>query len=144
MEEKKTEMPVDAGSETVSQPRLEDQLSALAQQLSRALNESAQADEARRNQLDQRELALKKQEMLARAKAEMEKRGLPVQLAAGLSFETAEEMETAVHALEESFRAAVQQGVEERLLSDAPKAQPLQPLAEMTDEDYYAAVYSRV
>ena len=137
-------MPVDAGSETVSQPRLEDQLSALAQQLSRALNESAQADEARRNQLDQRELALKKQEMLARAKAEMEKRGLPVQLAAGLSFETAEEMETAVHALEESFRAAVQQGVEERLLSDAPKAQPLQPLAEMTDEDYYAAVYSRV
>ncbi len=144
MEEKKTEMPVDAGSETVSQPRLEDQLSALAQQLSRALNESAQADEARRNQLDQRELALKKQEMLARAKAEMEKRGLPVQMAAGLSFETAEEMETAVNALEESFRAAVQQGVEERLLSDAPKAQPLQPLAEMTDEDYYAAVYSRV
>ena len=144
MEEKKTEMPVVTGSETVSQPRLEDQLSALAQQLSRALNESAQADEARRNQLDQRELALKKQEMLARAKAEMEKRGLPVQLAAGLSFETAEEMETAVNALEESFRAAVQQGVEERLLSDAPKAQPLQPLAEMTDEDYYAAVYSRV
>ena len=144
MEEKKNEMPVVAGSETVSQPRLEDQLSALAQQLSRALNESAQADEARRNQLDQRELALKKQEMLARAKAEMEKRGLPVQLAAGLSFETAEEMETAVNALEESFRAAVQQGVEERLLSDAPKAQPLQPLAEMTDEDYYAAVYSRV
>ena len=144
MEENKSEMPVDAGHENVSQPRLEDRLSALAQQLSRALQESAQADEMRRNQLDQRENALKKQEMQAQARAEMEKRGLPCELASGLAFENAEEMEAAAAALEESFRAAVQQGVEERLLSDAPKAQPMQPMSEMTDEDYYAAVYSRV
>ena len=143
MEEKKPEMSVDTGNENVPCSRLEDQLSALAQQLSHALQESAQMDEARRNQLDQRELALKKQEMLAKAKAEMEKRGLPCELAAGLEFENAEEMAAAVSALEDCFREAVQKGVEERLLSDAPKAQPLQPLSEMTDEDYYAAVYSR-
>ena len=81
--------------------------------------------------------------MNARVREELEKRGLPVQLAEGLSFATPEEMEEGVQALEEHFRAAVQQGVEARLLTDAPKAAPLKPLSEMTDEDYYAAVFCR-
>ena len=144
MEEKKNEMPASAGNESASPLLPEDQLSALIRQLSRTLEESARADTERRNILEQRENALKKQEMAAQIREALQKHGLPVQLASGLAFESMEEMDAAVCALEENFRTAVQQGVEERLLSDAPKAQPLQPLAEMTDEDYYAAVYSRV
>lgn len=143
MDEKNIEMPALSGEKKEAPLSLEAQLGALAQQLSRALEKSAQADEERKNGLDQRENALKKQEMAASARAAMEKRGLPVHLAEGLVFEEEAAMEAAADALEESFRAAVQKAVEERLLSDAPKAAPALPLSDLCDEDYYAAVYSR-
>ena len=52
-----------------------------------------------------------------------------------------EEIEKAVAALEQAFRAAVTEAVEARLQGDAPRAGVLRSLNEMDDPDYYAAVY---
>ena len=61
-------------------------------------------------------------------------------LAEALRFADAESMEQGIALLEEAFRAAVQQGVEERLLLSAPKVIPVRPAGELSDAEYYAAL----
>ena len=112
---------------------LEDRISALAEQWSARLDSRQEALETRENALRNRELA-------ARAREALEARGLPASLSACLSFQSEEALEKGVPALEEAFRAAVQQSVEARLTASAPKAAPLKPLSDISDEEYYAAI----
>ena len=122
---------------------VEQQLSALAQRLSAQIEAFAQQEQARSDALSGREEDLCRREMAAQARDALQERGLPTALADCLCFADAEEMQNGVDALEKAFRAAVQQGVEDRLLSDAPKSAAMKPLSEMTDEEYYAAVAPR-
>ena len=78
--------------------------------------------------------------MTAQAYEELKARELPTELAACLVFEDRDALTEGLNALEKAFRAAVQQGVEQRLLTDAPKTGEVKPLSEMSDEEYYAAV----
>ena len=118
----------------------ERRLSALAQTLSQQIETLAREETARREALDSREDDLRRREMEALAADMLRSRGLPAGLASVLICEDESALESALNALEDAFRAAVQQGVEERLLSDTPKAPAVKPLNEMTDAEYYAAV----
>ena len=120
---------------------VETQLAQLAARLSAQAEALSQQDDARRKNLDTREDELRRRELNAMARELLSQRGLPATLSDCLVFADEEAVRQGVDALEEAFRAAVQQGVEERLLSqDAPKSASVKPLSEMTDEEYYAAV----
>lgn len=143
MEEEIGFAPEKTGEEPLTRAEVERQLGDLAQRLTQRIEAGNQAENARREELDTREDALHKRELAARAREALEKRGLPAALAETLSFPGEDALENGVNALEEGFRAAVQRAVEERLLTDAPKASSLKPLSELSDEDYYAAVCRR-
>lgn len=109
--------------------------------IARQMEEAAKADSDRAASLDIRENELNHREMQAMARNEMEKCGLPGDLAACLYFTDEESVKAGVALLEDAFRTAVQKGVEDRLLSHtAPKAAPILPLSELSDEEYYAAI----
>lgn len=137
------EYPI-AAPEAVDQPLTlagaEKQLTALASQLSQQLEDLSQAQATRQTDLDTREADLNRREMAARAREALEDKGLPAALADCLSLSDDDALRTAVDALEEAFRAAVQQAVEKRLLADAPKSSAPVSLSDLSDEDYYAAV----
>lgn len=106
-----------------------------------ALEKSFQSRlDAQHDALAQKEAALRRQELTAKARQALQQRELPIALADALPFADDAALQNGLDALEEAFRAAVQKAVEERLLSAAPKAAPVKPLSEMTDEEYYAAV----
>ena len=140
MEELPIALPEENPDQPLTRADVERQLSALSQRISEKIEESARQEAARREALDTREEELLRREMTAKAREMLESRGLPGEIAPALSCETAESLHEAVDALERAFRAAVQQGVEERLIASAPKAAVLKPLSELTDEEYYAAV----
>lgn len=119
---------------------VEERLSALSRQIMQQLENSAQAEQHRRTALDEREAALQRRELLSRAREEMEKRGLPIGLSECMAFADEAAMESGISLLEESFRNAVQNAVEARLLSSAPKTSAMRPLNELPDDEYYAAV----
>ena len=143
MEEKMISPPEEKEEAPLDRAQVEKQLSELAEKLARQLQQGEEAEKSRREALNGREAALLKREMAAKTREELEKQGLPASLAEALFFAGDEEMQRGVSLLEEAFRAAVQKGVEERLLSDIPKMIPMKPLSELSDEDYYAAVMSR-
>ena len=70
----------------------------------------------------------------------MQRRALPASLAEQLPFTSQEALYSGLDALEDAFRAAVQQGVEARLLDGAPKKTVVKPAEEMSDAEYYAAM----
>lgn len=143
MEEPILENPETAGEGPLTRAEVERQMSEMAQRLTRQIEAGAQAENARREELNTREAELRRREMAALAREELEKRGLPTALAEALPFQEKEKLAQGMDALEEAFRAAVQQGVEERLLTGAPKKAALKPLSELSDEEYYAAVCRR-
>lgn len=116
------------------------QLIALIQRLSARMDALSQAENDRREALDTREADLVRREKSAQARQALEDRGLPASLAECLFFPEEEDPEAAADAIEAAFRAAVQQAVEERLRTAAPKSASPLPLSELCDEDYYAAV----
>lgn len=118
----------------------EARLDALCRQLAGQMEKTAAAEASRRNDLDERENALQRRELLSRARAEMEKRGLSPALAECMAFSDEGAMQESIDRMERGFRAAVQAAVEARLLDTAPKTSPLRPLSELSDEEYYAAV----
>ena len=133
--------PITPAPETApDSPGAQERLAALAQQLTERLEAGLREENARRQALESREADLNRREMTAKTREELDKRGLPAALADCLVFSDESAMLTGVSVLEEAFRAAVQSGVEERLLSGAPKAASLTPLSELSDEEYYAAV----
>ena len=120
---------------------VEGRLAELAARLSAQVEALTEQDESRRRTLDTREDELRRRELTAQAHELLQQRGLPAALADCLAFADEDALRRGVDALENAFRAAVQQGVEERLLTqDAPKSGAVKPLSEMTDEEYYAAV----
>ncbi len=119
---------------------LERQLAELARKLTEQMEAHSLSLEKRRESMEEKEQDLTRREMAARARSLLRERELPEELADCMSFSDEAAVEKAVDALEEAFRAAVQQGVEERLLTAAPKAGAVTPLDQLSDEEYYAAV----
>ena len=118
----------------------QERLNALARRLEEKIAAEETEQAARDAALTTREDALARRELIALARDELQRRALPASLAEQLPFTSQEALCSGLDALEDAFRAAVQQGVEERLLSAAPKAAPVKAPSEMTDEEYYAAV----
>lgn len=133
-------MEPQAAEAPLTRTELEEQLSALARQLTERLAQGEAQEQARSQALSQREEELRRREMAALARECLAAHGLPPALAEALRFSDEADMEQGVALLEEAFRAAVQQGVEERLLLSAPKVAPVRPVGELTDAEYYAAL----
>lgn len=136
---------INPGPETAAQPPLtradlEAELAALTEAFQTRLDAQQQETKQQRQALEAQEAALRQRELIAKARQELQQRQLPISLAEALPFANETALESGLNALEEAFCAAVQQGVEERLLSAAPKAAPVKAPSEMTDEEYYAAV----
>ena len=72
--------------------------------------------------LSQREDHLKRSEVRAGAVQRLLKKGLPADLADALSYADADSAAAAIDRLEQAFRAALQQGIEERMKGMAPAA----------------------
>ena len=104
-----------------------------------------QLNRQREEALDKREEALKKRELRALAAGLIAEKGLPVTLLDAVDDRGESECRASIEALERAYRAAVQEGVEQRLKGDAPmrgdKRSP--DLDSMTDADYYRAVKAR-
>ena len=69
-----------------------------------------------------REDALKKREIHDEAVRLLQEKGLPAELANALEYADAQSMNLAIEQLEKAFRAALQQGIEERMKGMAPAA----------------------
>ena len=79
-------------------------------------DEKAQHERERReNELQKREAALQLRELRAQALDTLQEKGLPGGLADCLNYENAEKCTASMASVEKAFRAAVQEGVEERL-----------------------------
>jgi len=76
----------------------------------------------RETALAERESALRSREMRAEAVQLLQQKGLPAELADALEYTDAEGMRAAIGQLEQAFRAALQQGIEERMKGMAPAA----------------------
>lgn len=118
----------------------ESELAALARRLADQLETARQAQDAREESIREREAALRTQELAALARRMLREKELPEELADCLTFADEAAVKCGVDAIEEAFRAAVQQGVEARLQSAAPKTGEIKPIDQLTDEEYYAAV----
>jgi hypothetical protein len=69
-----------------------------------------------------REDALKRREIHAAAVQLLQEKGLPAELADALEYADVQSMNLAIEQLEKAFRAALQQGIEERMKGMAPAA----------------------
>lgn len=67
------------------------------------------------NELADREAKLAYRELKAEAQTQLSEKGLPAGLIAGVNMTNADECKKSIEAIEAAFRAAVQEGVEERL-----------------------------
>lgn len=119
---------------------VQEQLADLIRRLTQQLEQAAQEQAQRAQQLNTREEDLAARELNARARQLLAERELPEELALCLNFRDEASLKAGIDALEEAFRTAVQQGVENRLTQDAPKTGALKPLDQLSDEEYYAAV----
>lgn len=136
---------INPGPETAAQPPLtradlEAELAALTEAFQTRLDAQQQETKQQRQALEAQEAALRQRELIAKARQELQQRQLPISLAEALPFANETALESGLNALEEAFRAAVQQGVEARLLDGAPKKTVVKPAEEMSDAEYYAAM----
>ncbi|MFH1511978.1 MAG: DUF4355 domain-containing protein [Bacillota bacterium] len=72
--------------------------------------------------LSEREGTLRRREVRAGAVQLLQKKGLPAELADALEYADADSANAAIDQLEHAFRAALQQGIEERMKGMAPAA----------------------
>lgn len=88
--------------------------------------------------LDEREKLLVERELRAMALEQLAERNLPRELADALPYDSEERCLKGLDALEQAFRRAVQEGVDERLRGKAPKLGGVHNDAEgMSDAEYY-------
>lgn len=78
--------------------------------------------EQREKKLAEREATITRRELKAEAVETLTEKGLPAKLAEVLDYTDADKCSASIEAVEAAFRAAVQQGVNERLKGSAPKA----------------------
>lgn len=91
--------------------------------------------------LDERERAVERMELRARAAQLMAARGLPSQLADYLAFEDAVACDQGIEALDRAFREAVQAEVMKKLGGERPVMGMVgRAPAEITDEQYYSGM----
>mgnify|MGYP001190251175 CR=1 FL=1 len=76
----------------------------------------------RETALAQREEALQRREIHAAAVQLLQEKGLPSELADALEYTDEQSMRAAIDQLEQAFRLALQQGIEERMKGMAPAA----------------------
>ena len=87
--------------------------------------------------LDERERQIAERELRAMALEQLSERGLPKELAEALPYESEERCLAGLDALEQAFRRAVQEGVDERLRGRAPKMGAAKSVENMSDAEYY-------
>ena len=98
-------METQAAEAPLTRTELEEQLGALARQLTERLAQGEAQEQARSQALNQREEELHQREMAALARERLAAHGLPPALAEALRFADAESMEQGIALLEEAFRA---------------------------------------
>ena len=76
-------------------------------------------------------------ELRAMALEQLSQRGLPRELAEALPYESEERCLAGLDALEQAFRRAVQEGVDERLRGRAPSLGAAKSAESMSDAEYY-------
>ena len=105
--------------------------------------EAERAAQERENALAAREAEINRRELRATAIDTLAKRGLPTSLEAVLVYKDADSCNASIDVLEKTFRAAVQQGVEERLKASGVNIRSgnTPDYARMSDAEYYAARY---
>lgn len=135
-------VPMDpvAPAAPVTAAEVEKELAQLSRKLTEQLEAVRRMQESRQETMAEKEKELVRRELSARARQLLREKDLPEALADCLFFADEASVHKGVDALEEAFRAAVQQGVEERLLADAPKTGAVTPLDQLPDAEYYAAV----
>lgn len=102
--------------------------------------------EQHERELQEREANITRRELRAQALEQLSERGLPSGLADVLNYTDAEQCSASMAAVEASFRAAVQQGVESRLKGTPPKAaqgQAAPDTSKMSDDEYYRSTYDK-
>lgn len=77
-------------------------------------------EQKRQKELDDREAAITKRELMATAKNTLTDKKLPIELADVLVYTDAEACNNSIAAVEKAFNAAVEQAVKERLKGDDP------------------------
>ena len=87
--------------------------------------------------LDERERMIAERELRAMALEQLSQRGLPRELAEALPYESEERCLAGLDALEQAFRRAVQEGVDERLRGRAPSLGAAKSAESMSDAEYY-------
>lgn len=97
----------------------------------------------REAQLKAREQEIMRRELRAEAMRLLQERELPHELADAMNYASAEALQESVDAAECAFRAAVQQGIEQRLRGSAPTGNHRKTEGEQSDADYYRANYAR-
>lgn len=104
-----------------------------------------QMNRQREEALNKREEALKKRELRALAAGIFAEKGLPAALLDAVDDRGESECRASIEALERAYRAAVQEGVEQRLKGETPVRgeKRIPDLDNMTDADYYRAVKAR-
>ena len=113
-------------------------------QVDAALQAAAARLDARERDIERREGDVIARALTISCEEALKKRGLPPELAQALSVPNEEAVETVVSALEKAFRAAVQQGVEQRLSGSTPDdSLPFQDVRELSDEEYFDYITSR-
>ena len=115
-----------------------------AESLARMSGEERMAHEfaQREAALSERENAIARRELRAEAAKMIVERGLPMELAETLNYESAERMAESLDAAGRAFQEAVQSGVEARLRGQVPAAARASRSGEVSDAEYYRTHYS--
>ena len=148
MDEIQNEVTEQNEAQAAQQPQNQEALSALLReevraQVDAALQTAVERLDARQAELNKQAEALENRALKISCEEALKRRGLPPELAEALTIQSEDAVETVVNALEKAFRAAVQQGVEQRLAGDTPNdTLPFQDVRDLTDEEYYDFISS--
>lgn len=94
--------------------------------------------EKQTKELDDREAAITKRELMATAKEQLAEKGLPISLASVLNYSSAEECTASMDAVGKAFQEAVEKAVNDRLAGGKPPKKADNPAATYTMEQIKA------
>lgn len=96
----------------------------------------------REAELNVREAQIHQRELRAGILQQLHMRGLPEELQAAISFDSEEGAQQSLDAVEQAFRSAVQQGIEQRMRGETPGMARMPSRADVSDKDYYGAHFA--
>ena len=94
----------------------------------------------REGQLNEREKQVLRRELRAAAKERLAERALPGALADALCYTDEQACMASLDGVEKAFRAAVKEGIDQRLRGRVPSAGTGASAADLTDAEYYASL----